>query len=817
MLNDIRYAIRMLLKNPGFTVVAVVTLALGIGANTAIFSMVNTVLLRPLPYPQSDRLLWISERNQKSQEIPISFPDFIDWRAQQTVFEQIGVYNWGDYNLTGSGDPLRLRAAQMSATAFGALRAKPALGRVFTQDEDKPGAPRVVVLSNGLWKDRFGGDPAILNQPVNLDGVSYMVVGVMPAGFVFPDPVDIWVPLAPFSSTPSYQQDRNNHPGLEGVARLKPGATLEQAQTEMDMIAKRLEQEYPDSNTGVRARLDPLLDRVVGKASRALWMLLGAVAGVLFIACANVANLLLARAAARQKEMALRAALGAGRWQIVRQLLTESLLLAAVGGVVGLLLAHWCLELILALGHNAIPRAAEIRMNGGVLVFTALAAALTGVLFGLAPAWEASRPALQTMLKDSSRGATTGHNRLRQGLIVAEVSLTLMLLIGTGLLLRSFQNLQTVNPGFSSERVMSFRLDLPKQKYAALDQQNRFYQALVEKLHALPGVQAAGVATRCPLEPFNWLANYQIEGQPAPASSDRPTMDVSVASPDYFRAVGIPLLRGRAFTDQDNREHLHGSGRENDNNAGLNVVIVDEEFAHRHWPNEDPIGRRVRIPWGEPEQNPVLTVVGVVARVKIRELSEQGGFPQAYLPAWQLPETGRAVVVKTSVSPETLFSAVREQVSSLDPGQPIFNLRTVEELRSHSLAPQRLNLTLLGLFGAVAMALAAIGLYGVLAYTVTQRRREIGVRMALGAQRRDVLSLVVGQGMRLALLGVSVGLAGAFAVSRVLQTLLFEVKPTDPLTFAVIPLLLAAVAFLACYIPARRATKIDPMEALRHE
>ena len=567
-MNDLKFALRQLLKNPGFTAVAVFTLALGTGANTAIFSVVNAVLLRPLSFPESDRLLWISERSARGGNFPISFPDFADWQAQQTVFEQIGVYNWGSYNLTGSGDPRSLKAAQMSASALAALRTKPALGRVFNQDEDKPGAPHVVVLSHALWLDRFGGNPAILNQPISLDGLSYTVVGVMPVGFVFPDPVDLWVPLAPFSSQPSYQ-DRDSHPGLEGVARLKAGVTVEQARAEMDTIATRLEQQYPDSNRDVRVRVEPLLDKVVGNVSRSLWALLGAVTLVLAIACANVANLLLARATARQKEMALRAALGAGRWQILRQLFTEILLLAGLGGALGLLFARWSLGLLLALGHNAIPRAAEIHVDGGVLVFSLLAALATGMLFGLVPAWQASRPALQTALTESSRGTTGGHNRLRQGLIVAEVSLTLMLLVGAGLLLRSFDKLQAVNAGFSSDRVMSFRLALPERKYATFAQQNRFYQALVEKLQALPGVQAAGVASRGPLEQFNWLTEYLIEGQPEPAPGESLTMDATLASPGYFRAMGIPLLRGRAFTDQDDREHLHGTGRESDKAARL--------------------------------------------------------------------------------------------------------------------------------------------------------------------------------------------------------------------------------------------------------
>jgi putative ABC transport system permease protein len=816
MMNDLKFAARQLLKNPGFAAVAVLTLALGIGANTAIFSVVDAVLLRPLPFPDSNRLVWISEGNPKGDAFPISFPDFIDWKAQQTVFDQIGVYNWGAYNLIGTGDPLRLRAAQMSAGAFAALTAPPALGRVFTADEDKPGAPRVVVLSYGLWQNRFGGNGGILNQPLNLDGISYTVVGVMPAGFVFPDPVDIWVPLGPFSSLTSFQ-DRGDHPGLEGVARLRAGVLLEQARAEMEIISKRLEKSYPESNTNVRVRLDPLLHKVAGNVSRALWMLLGAVALVLLIACANVANLLLARAAARHKEMALRVALGAGRWQIVRQLLTESLLLAIGGSGLGLLLAHWGLKGILSLGHNAIPRAAEIRMDGGVLIFTALTGLMTGVVFGLVPAWQPRRSVLDATLWDGSRGTTGRRNTLRQGLIVAEVSLTFMLLIGAGLLLRSFHNLQSVNAGFSSDHVLSFRLDLPSQKYHTLEQQTAFYQSMIAALRTIPGVQAAGVASRSPLEPFNWLTDYRIEGQPEPDAANNLTMDATLASPDYFRAMGIPVLRGRAFNDQDNREHLRGTGREEQKNAGLNVMIVDEEFARRHWPNEDPIGKKVRLPWGALEQNPVLTVVGVVARVKVRQLTEHGGFVQGYLPSWQLPESGSAIVAKTTVPAETLFSAVREKMRALDPVQPISNLQTIESVRNNSLAPQRLNLAMLGLFGALALTLAAIGLYGVLAHSVAQRGREIGVRIALGAQRKSVLGLVVGNGMQLVIIGIVVGMAGAVAVTRVLRSLLFEVTPFDPLTFFTIPLILSAVALLACWLPARRAAQLDPMEVLRGE
>jgi putative ABC transport system permease protein len=566
--------------------------------------------------------------------------------------------------------------------------------------------------------------------------------------------------------------------------------------------------------------MEPLLDNYVNNVRPALWTLLGAVVVVLLIACVNVANLQFARAAARQKEIAVRAALGAGRWRIVRQLLTESVLLALVGGALGLLLAWGGVRLILATSRDAIPRAAEIGLDGGVLAFTAVVAVLTGLLFGLAPAWQAGRHDLHDTLKDTARGTTGGRARLRQSLVVAEVALTLVMLVGAGLLLRSFHRLQHVNAGFSTERVFSFRLDLPERKYEKEESPIQFYQQLTENLRGLPGVQAVSVTSRLPLGGNDWQTSFTVEGQPEPPPHERPSMEVHLVGPDYFRAMGIPLLRGRAFTDQDDRGHLRGrdlSGYTDGERwmSGLNKIIVDEEFARRHWPNEDAIGKRVRLPWGE--KGPLLTVVGVVGRVKINELREQGGFVQAYLPFLQGPSHGMAVLIKAALAPEALIAVARKQVQALDPEQPIYDTRTLAEIRDNSIAPQRLNLTLLAVFASIALTLAVIGLYGVLAYAVTQRQREIGVRMALGAQRRDVLGLVVGQGMRLALIGVTVGLAGAFALTRLLGTLLFEIKPFDPATFLTVVAILGVVALLASWIPARRAARVDPIEALRYE
>lgn len=821
-LQDIRFGVRMLLKKPGFTLIAVLTLALGVGANSAIFSVVNAALLKPLPYPESDRLVWLAERGLNFPTMSISYPNFTDWRAQQTVFEQIGVYNFASFNLTGRGEPLRLNATRISADALTAVRATPALGRLFTNEEDKAGAPLVVVLSHGLWQSRFGGDPKILDQTVNFDGRPFTVIGIMAPGFLFPGKVDLWTPVGPKSSEPNYQS-RGNHPGLRGVARLKPGVTLEQARNDMEAIAVRLEQQYPDTNKHNRVRVESLLDNYVRDSKWALWTLLGAVALVLLIACANVANLLLARAASRQKEMAVRAALGAGRSRIIRQLLTESLILALLGGGLGLLLAKEGVPLIIAMGGDALPRATEIGVDPAVLFFTLGIALLTGVLFGLAPAWQASRLDVQTVLKETSRTATAGRAFLRRGLVVGEVALTLTLLVGAGLLLRSFYRLQQIKPGYSPDHALSLRLDLPGRKYETADQQIAFVQNLRTRLAALPGVREVGFASQIPLDDNGWQTNFLIEGRPAPPPSERPSMEMTLVDPGYFRAMEISLLKGRYFTDQDNRAHLLNRDLSKLNGeqqwiAGVKSVIIDEEFARRHWPNENPIGKQVRLPWSDrPENQPLLEIIGVVARVKVERLNEQGGFVQAYMPMLQAPTTELTMVLKTTLDPESLATAARAQVSAVDPDQPIYGVQTLDAMRDQSLGSERLNLRLLAAFAIVGLLLAAIGLYGVLSQNVTERSHEIGVRVALGAQRRDVLRLVLKQGMSLAMVGVGVGLAASFAFTQLLKKLLYGVSVTDPATYGVIVPLLLLVAFLACYLPARRATRVDPLTAIRAE
>jgi putative ABC transport system permease protein len=816
--QDLRYGVRMLLKNPGITLVVILALGLGIGANTAIFSVVNAVLLRPLPYDQADRLLFLNEASRVLDEMSISYPNFTDWRNQNQVFEKMGVYNRASYNLTGAGEAERIVTGQVSADLFSVLRVNAAMGRVFNNDEDKPGGEPVVVLSHGLWERRFGGQAGILNQPLTLNSKSYTVIGVMPKGFLYPSRVEMWVPVGQLSGESSWQQ-RGNHPGLYGVARLKPGVTLEQAQADMDKIAVNLEKQYPDSNAGNRVRIRPLLEIYVGDVRRALWVLFAAVGFVLLIACANIANLLMARASSRQKEMAVRAAMGASRWRIARQLLTESVLLSLIGGSLGILLARWGIDLILYMSPDAIPRSREVGMDWRVLVFTVGVSFLTGILFGLVPAVQAGVVALHETLKASGRGVTR-KQWLRNSLVVVEVASTLVLLIGAGLLIRSFYRLQQVNPGFSYEHLTSFSVSLPQKKYATQDQRSAFFDRLLENIRSVPGVEAAAAATGLPLGNNGWQTSFVVQGQPPPPRNQTPLMEACLVTPDYFRAMNIPLLRGRYFTERDDRAHLAGRDlsqlREDEREgAGLNVAIIDEEFARRHWPNEDALGKQIKP--GTDGRSPTITVVGIVGRVKMEGLNQDSNRVQGYFPFAQVPLGGMTVIIKGSSDPNQLIAAVRQQVKAVDPDQPIYNIRSMDDIRAESIAPERLNLTLLSLFAGIALVLALVGIYGVMSYSVTQRTHEIGIRMAIGAQPRDVFRMILGQGMTLALIGVVLGLVGAFALTRLMTTMLFGVEPTDPVTFVSIAALLTTVALLACYLPGRRATKVNPVVSLRYE
>ncbi|HKR14162.1 MAG TPA: ABC transporter permease, partial [Pyrinomonadaceae bacterium] len=796
--QDIRYGARMLWKNLGVTVIVVIALALGIGANTAIFSVVNSVLLRPLPYHEAERLVFLNEKSPALDEMSISYPNFTDWRNQTQTFEKIGVYNRASYNLTGVGEAERIVTGQVSADLFSVLRVNAQHGRLFTNDEDKPGGRSVVVLSHPLWQRRFGGQTSILNQAITLNGKSYDVIGIMPETFAYPSRVEMWVPVGQLSDQPSWKE-RGNHPGLYGVARLKPGATFEQADADMNTIAANLEKQYPDSNANTRVRLRPLLEIFVGDARRALWVIFAAVGFVLLIACANIANLLLARATARKKEMAVRTALGASRWRLARQLLTESVLLSLIGGTLGLVLARWGVALILYMSPTGIPRSREIGLDWTVLLFTIGVSFLTGIVFGLVPAIQAGAVEVHETLKETGRG-NSGRQWLRNSLVVVEVATTLVLLIAAGLMIRSFYMLHKVNPGFSHEQLTSFSISLPTKKYASPEARGEFFNRLLENIRSLPGVESTAAASGLPLGNNGWQSGFRIDGQPDPPRDQMPLVELCMVTPDYFKAMNIPVLRGRAFTDSDNRAHLAGqdlSQLDEDQRAvkGLNKIIIDEEFAKRYWPNEDPIGKRVV--FGSVEEPRKLEVVGVVGRVKMESLNQNSDRVQGYYPFAQLPQGGMTVLIKGASDPNQLLNSIRGAVKAIDPDQPIYNPRTMSEIRAESIASERLNLTLLSLFAGIALVLAIVGIYGVMSYSVTQRTHEIGIRMAIGARPRDVFTMILGQGMKLALLGVVIGLALAFGLTRLMASMLFGVEPTDVTTFGGIAALLIGVALLA--------------------
>ena len=819
LIQDLRYGVRMLFKNPLVTLIAILALTLGIGANTAIFSVVNAVLLRPLPYQESDRLVFLSERGTQVEDMSISYPNFTDWREQNRVFEHFGVFNRNSYNLTGRGEAERINAGQVSAEVFTALGTQPALGRVFTSAEDVPGGPSVVILSHGLWLRRFGGDPKILNQQINLNGRNYEVIGVMPNGYAFPTRTEMWVSAGQLSGDPAWKM-RGNHPGLYGLARLKPGITIEQARADLGNIVANLAKLYPDSNEGNGVTISSLLENYVGDIRPALWFMLAAVSFVLLIACANIANLLLARATVRQKEMAVRAALGASRWRLIRQLLTESVILALIGGVLGFVIAQWGIDLILAISPNNIPRAKEIGMDWRVLMFTIAVSVITGILFGLIPALQSSETNVHETLKESGRGNTGKKHWVRSGLVIFEVATTLMLLICAGLMMRSFYRLQQVNPGFNYDHLMSMSISLPEKKYATPEQQINFFEQVAQNIRNQPGVKSVGYASGLPLGNNGWQTSFTVEGLPIPPPSQTPSMEMCLASPDYFQTMGIKLIAGRWFNHHDNRAHLKGVDLskltvEQRYGAALKVMIIDEEFARRHWPNENAIGKRIRL--GSGSDDPLLEVVGVVGRVKMDGLNTDSNRVQGYLPYLQGQGANMTMIVKSAVDPMQMIALARAQVTAVDPEQPVFDVRTMEEIKSLSISTERLNLALLGMFAGVALILAIVGIYGVMNYAVTQRTHEIGIRMALGAQAGDVMKLVIGDGMKLVLLGAALGIGAALLITRFMQTLLFEVTTTDPLTYTLIALLLTVVALLACYIPARRAMKTDPMIALRYE
>jgi putative ABC transport system permease protein len=794
--NDVRYGLRMLLKKPGFTLTAVITLALGIGATSTIFSFVNGILLRPLPYQDSERLVSLDEIVAKggntSRMLGISPLNFLDWREQNRSFTGIATYYKSSYSLTGSGEPEQISAANISYNTFEILGVAPILGRTFTAEEDRPGDDLVVILGHGLWARRFGARPEVIGQRVTLSNLSRTVIGVMPPGFKFPEDADLWVPVAINTS----QWTRNDH-GWDAIARLKTGVSLEQAQSDMTAVARRIEELNPVTNEGMGVILIPLRDDLVdGDYRRALLILMGVVGLVLLIACVNVANLLLARASSRAKEVAIRTTLGAGRWRVFRQLLTESVVLGLMGGALGCGLAVWGIDLLLAAIPIDFPFWMKFNLDGRVLGFTAGVTLLTGLIFGAAPALQASKVNLNETLKEGARSASgAGRHRLLRSLVVAEVALSLILLVGAGLMMHSFMRLQRTSPGFNPENTLTLRLSLPGAKYDTPEKRHAFFKELLERVRALPGVQVAGAVNRAPMAGGYWGRRLTVEGFPVLS------VNHCVITPNLFRAMGIPILMGRDFTDADTRD-------------SMKATIIDERLAREYWPDESPLGKRVR--FGPPEDNePWHTIVGVVGAVKDQSLNLTGR-KTVYLPHAEVTLNGMTLAVRAA-NPEKLTPAIRGQVKAIDPDQPITEVRTMNEIISRSVWQPRLYAILFVVFAAVALALASVGIYGVMAYSVSERTREIGIRVALGAQQRDVLNLVVAQGMKLALIGACIGLGAALALTRLMQSLLFEVSATDPLTFAGLAAFLSIVAMLACYLPARRAMKVDPMVALRCE
>jgi putative ABC transport system permease protein len=800
LLQDLRYGLRMSWKSPGFTVIAIFALALGIGANSAIFSVVNAVLLRPLPYHEPERIVWVEGVNllRGITSSSISPPDFADWTNENQVFEQMTAFRTGGAALTGGDEPERIAAAYVYASFFPVLGVKPALGRAFLPDENQAGRDAVVILSHGIWQRRFGADPNMIGKTLTMSGGPVTVVGIMPSGLRFPEETEVWRPLV---IRP--EDDRRDNRFLLAMGRLKAGVTLEQAQSQIDTINNRLAQNYADTNMGWGVKLAGLQAALVGDTRPALLALLGAVALVLLIACANVANMLLARAAARQKEIAIRTALGASRLRVIRQLLTESIMLSLMGGVLGLLLGVWLTDLLVAISPRDTPRLDEISLDGRVLGFTLAIACLTGLIFGLAPALQASRNDLNESLKEGGRSNTEGHgrNRVRSLLIVAEVALSLMLLVGAGLLIKSFMRLRDVNPGFNPANVLTTRISLTPAKYPEKAQKANFYEQLLERVRSLPDVESAAAVLTLPLggSNINLGRAFIPEGRPL-APEESSNANFQMITPDYFRVMGVPVNAGRAFTTQDTQQTTP-------------VVIINEALARKIFPGEDPVGRRLTV-WRD--EKFMREIVGVVGNVKPDALDEDDAL-QLYVPHAQDPSGGMALVIRTKGEPAALTASVRREVLAMDKDQPVYDVKTMESVVAAAVAPRRAPMLLFSVFAGLALLLAAVGIYGVISYSVTQRTHEIGIRMALGAQTGDVLKLVVGRGMALTLIGVAIGLVAAFALTRVMSSLLFNVSATDPLTFGVVSVLLAAVAFVASYIPARRATKIDPMVALRYE
>jgi putative ABC transport system permease protein len=793
--QDLRYGARMLWSKPGFTLVAAVTLALGIGANTAIFSAVDALLLRPLPFPDPERLvmIWENDTQEGNSRNPVAPANFVDWRKQNEVCSQIGYFTQtGGLNLTGSGEPERITGVFVSQNLFSLLGAQPQIGRGFIDEDLKERQGLVVLLSHGLWQRRFGGDPSVIGKSLTLDSAPYTVIGVMPPQFQLPEEAELWG----MTLNGEIATMRGQH-FLRVMARLKSGVTVEQARANFSLIARQLEQQYPATNKGYGVTVLSLREQLTGETQRALWIMAGAVGFVLLIACANVANLTLARAGARQREMAVRSAIGAGRFRLVRQLLTESMLLAGFGGALGVLLASWGVGWITSIGAN-VALAPKIGVDLRVLAFTFLVTTLTGVIFGLASALTASKPNLNDALKEGARSASHSSNRMRNLLVISEVALALVLLAGAGLLIRSFVWLRNIETGFDPNNVLTMQFSLSGVNYDDGEQIATFYQRLVERLQSAPGVRSAAAISRVPLAGDRSTSGMNIEGRPALPGESREA-HYRVITPGYFRTMGIPLRVGRDLTEQDNAE-------------APRVALINQTLAKKYWPGEDVIGKRIKL--GPNANSPWILIIGVVGDARNFGL-ENETLPEVYVANLQSPSDRMRLVIRTDVAPLSMVSTVKEVVRSLDKNVPFSQVATMEQLLAKSVAPRRLNLSLLAVFAVIALALAIAGVYGVMSYTVATRTREIGVRVALGAQAKDVLRLVVVQGVKPALAGVAIGLIASFAMTRLMTKLLYGVSATDPLTFIAVTVFLIVVALLAALVPAQRATKVDPMVALR--
>ncbi|HLI33940.1 MAG TPA: ABC transporter permease [Terriglobia bacterium] len=813
LIQDLKFGLRMLAKHPGFTAIAVITLALGIGATTAMFSVVNGVLLKPLPYPDPNRVMFLYGTTPKYSVSSVSYLDFLDWQRMNRSFTDLAGCLWRNFNLSVPSGAEVVSAVMVSAGFFKVLGVPPMLGRGFSAADNHLGSAPTVILSYNFWQKHFGGKSSIVGKSITMGSQSYSVIGVLPKTFWFFNQShnDVFVPIGIYDR--EWIHYRQDHPGLFVIGRLKPGVTAGQAQADMTAVAERLAQQYPKDDAGYGIKMSSVLAWSVGNIRGTLWLLLGAVCFVLLIACVNVANLLLSRAAGRQREMAIRAALGAGTRRVLRQLLTESILLGLLGGGLGVLIASVGTKLLLAYVPGDLPRSQNVGLDLHVLLFVVAISVVTGIVFGLAPALQSAKPDLQDALKEGSRGSTGGQHRLQHGLVIAEMGLALVLLLGAGLTLKSIWYLNSVNLGFNPNHALSFDVSLPPARYQDANNNRTFYKNLLTKLRALPGVKAAGATALMPLSGGDNEWDFYVEGRPKPQTQNMPSAMIYLTTPGYRRAMGISLLRGRFFTDQDNL-------------SSQPVVVIDDVFARTMFPNQNPIGQHIILP--SPGLDAPREIVGVVDHIKhfgpagMKDWKVQNDL---YMPTAQIPDQlyksggvlNLTLVVRTSVDPRAMTAAVTRTVHSIDNGVAVNAVQTVSEMEHTSLAAQRFTFILMAIFAALALVLASIGIYGVISYSVAQRTHEIGIRMAMGAQKRDVLRLVVGQGMTLALIGVGAGIIAALGLTRLMAGVLYGVRPTDAGTFAVVALVLIGVAFLATYIPARRATKVDPMEALRYE